>query len=72
MKVYPAKSNEEIRKCFPVIKQLRPHLLEDAFINQVRRQMENHGYEILYIEEKGDVKAVAGYRIAEYLGLIFI
>lgn len=53
--------------CFPVVQQLRPHLNEEAFVTQVQRQMENHGYRLVFIEENGTVKAAAGYRIAEYL-----
>jgi GNAT superfamily N-acetyltransferase len=67
MKISPAKTTEEIRKCFPVVHQLRPHLNEDAFVSQVQRQMENHEYCLIFIEENGAVKAAAGYRIAEFL-----
>lgn len=67
MPVRPAESKEDVRKCFAVMKQLRPHLGEEAFVNQVRRQMEGHGYSLVYIEENGEVKAAAGYRVAEFL-----
>jgi GNAT superfamily N-acetyltransferase len=67
MNIVPAKTVDELRKCFPVVKQLRPHLNEESFINQVLRQMDNHGYSLVFIEENGSVKSAAGYRIAEYL-----
>jgi GNAT superfamily N-acetyltransferase len=67
MKVSFANSKDEIQKCFPVVQQLRPHLNEEAFITQVQRQMENHGYCLVFIEENGSVKAAAGFRMAEYL-----
>lgn len=67
MKIIPAQSETEIKKCFAVIKLLRPHLDEGGFVQQVQRQMANHGYQLLFIEEDGKVKAAAGYRIAEFL-----
>jgi GNAT superfamily N-acetyltransferase len=50
-----------------VIRQLRPHLEEAGFVQQVQRQMKNHGYQLIFIEENGLLKAAAGYRIAEFL-----
>jgi len=53
--------------------ELRPHLTEPAFVEQVQRQMQNHGYELAYLAAQNQVVAVAGYRVAEYLawGRIF-
>lgn len=67
MIVYLAESIGAITKCFPVVKQLRPHLSEDTFVTQVQRQMEGHGYSLVFIEENGAVVAAAGYRVAEFL-----
>jgi GNAT superfamily N-acetyltransferase len=67
MRIFTADSDEEIRKCFPAIKQLRPHLIEDRILSQVRRQMEGHGYGLTALEVNGTVEAVAGYRIMECL-----
>lgn len=67
MEVSFAKTEEEIKFCFPVMKQLRPHLDEGGFVSQVKRQMQNHGYRLVFVGKNGCVKAVAGYRIAEYL-----
>lgn len=39
----------------------------DDFLSQVKRQMENHGYNLVFMEEGRIPKAVAGYRVAEYL-----
>ena len=38
------------------------HLKKETFLNTVR-QMETEGYRLAFIEEKGEVVAVAGYRI---------
>lgn len=64
----PATTDEALRACFPVIHELRPHLAEEAFLAQVRRQEAASGYRLIYLAaEGGDVVAVAGYRIAEFL-----
>ncbi len=63
-----AETDEEIRKCFAVMAELRPHFkTEDDFFNQVKRQSENYNFKLVYLEET-QVKAVAGIRIAEWLG----
>ena len=67
MNIQSAKSEPEIRACFPAFSELRPHLTEDAFVSQVARQMRNHGYTVVYILDQGQVMAAAGYRVAEFL-----
>ncbi len=62
-----ATTDEEIRACFPVMQQLRPHIVEErAFIDQVQRQLKE-GYHLVYLQEKGEVRAVTGFRILEFL-----
>lgn len=62
-----AESESELRRCYPVMVQLRQHLGEDEFISRVRRQVERYGYGLVYVEDDGKVRAVAGYRISECL-----
>nr|WP_199332092.1 GNAT family N-acetyltransferase [Anabaena lutea] len=54
-------------QCFPIIKQLRPHLTEQAFIKQVQRQRVKYGYTLCYLEDLGKLQCVAGFRISECL-----
>lgn len=61
-----AESDSDIIACFPVMKQLRPHLTRDDFIVRVRRQM-REGYRLVSLSEAGMVRAVAGYRAGENL-----
>jgi GNAT superfamily N-acetyltransferase len=61
-----AKLDSELERCFAVIRELRPHLIEADFVNQIRRQ-EQQGYQMIYLEAQEDVKAVAGFRISENL-----
>ena len=62
-----AETDDEIRRCYPVMSELRPHIAEEDFLPQVRRQIEASGFQLVYLEDGGEVKAVAGIRIAEWL-----
>ncbi len=61
-----AQTDEEILACFPVMAQLRPHLIERDFVSRVRRQQQG-GYLLAFLQSAGEVKAVAGYRYCESL-----
>jgi GNAT superfamily N-acetyltransferase len=62
-----AQTDSEIQRCFPVMAGLRPHLVEGEFLERIRRQQAQSGYELALLEEGGDVKSVAGFRITEGL-----
>lgn len=67
MKITPIKTAEDIKRCYKVMHQLRPHLLDEtAFVDQVQRQIKD-GYHLVCIEEDGDVKSLAGFRFLEFL-----
>jgi GNAT superfamily N-acetyltransferase len=61
-----AHSDADIRKCFPVMSELRTQIRETDFVETIRR-LERRGFRIAFLEESGDVKAVAGFRIMENL-----
>ncbi|HEY6879427.1 MAG TPA: GNAT family N-acetyltransferase [Polyangiales bacterium] len=61
------KTDEEIDACFPVIQQLRPHLVRATFVSQVRRLNETQGFKLVSLSDEGGVRAVMGMRIAESL-----
>jgi GNAT superfamily N-acetyltransferase len=61
-----ATSAEAIVRCFPVMSQLRPHLREEEFVAQVRRQQVG-GYLLAALEAESRVRALAGYRFGENL-----
>ena len=67
MDIRPATTDDDIRACFPVMRELRPHLDEAAFLAQAKRQMANHGYALVALHDDGRICAVAGYRVAEFL-----
>ena len=62
-----AETDEEIERCYPVMAELRPHIARGDFLPQVRRQMAASGFRLVYLTDEGDVKAVGGIRIAEWL-----
>ncbi len=65
--IHPANSDHDIRRCWPVLRQLRPHLDESDLVAAVRR-MEAHGFRLIFAEDDaGEIRAVAGYRITELL-----
>jgi GNAT superfamily N-acetyltransferase len=64
--IAPAESDADILRCFPVMAQLRPHLVEAEFLARVRR-MQREGFLLARLEEDGTVRAVAGYRFHEKL-----
>jgi GNAT superfamily N-acetyltransferase len=65
--VIVATTDAEIRRAWPVMRQLRPQYDEMQFLAQVKRQQERHAYRLVYAESDGIVRAAAGFRIAEYL-----
>ncbi|MFO1419946.1 MAG: GNAT family N-acetyltransferase [Candidatus Competibacteraceae bacterium] len=67
MDIHLALTEPEIAACFAVMRELRPHLSEAGFVEQVQRQMKNHGYVLVYVASQNEVVAVAGYRVAEFL-----
>ena len=67
VEVHIASNEKEILRCYNAFHELRPHLTERAFVEQVTRQTRNHGYVLVYIIDADRVVAAAGYRVAEYL-----
>lgn len=60
------EDDDQIRAGFPIMRQLRPHLEEDAFCQQVRRQMQA-GYRLAAARLEGEIVGVMGYRFNEDL-----
>lgn len=61
-----ANSDADIEACLPAFLALRPHLSSQGFLPQVRRQ-QAASYQMLALRHEGQVKSVAGFRIAEFL-----
>ncbi|MFD0985873.1 GNAT family N-acetyltransferase [Methyloligella solikamskensis] len=62
-----AETEEEVAQCFPVMRQLRPHLsCEDEFVERWRRQR-SAGYRLLALWDDRKPVALAGFRVQENL-----
>lgn len=62
-----ATGEADWRRCYPLLRQLRPHLEEDACVAQIGRQSREAGYRLIFLESGGVPVAAAGYRITEFL-----
>jgi GNAT superfamily N-acetyltransferase len=66
MKISVAQSDTDVARCFAVMVQLRPHLVEVEFVARVR-SMQSEGFHLAFLEDAGAVRAVAGYRYYDKL-----
>lgn len=62
-----AETDEEIAGCLPVLSQLRPHLVEVDFASKVRDLNAKTGFRLAFLRARGEIAAVAGLRISEWL-----
>ncbi|MDQ3800366.1 MAG: GNAT family N-acetyltransferase [Acidobacteriota bacterium] len=63
-----AETGDEIMSCYAVMAELRPHIAREEFLPRVKKQTEINGFRLAYLTDGGEVKAVAGIRISEWLG----
>ncbi len=57
-----------IAACFPVVQQLRPHLVAAEFVARIQRMQREEGFRLAALTDAaGTVRAVAGYRFYEKL-----
>jgi ribosomal protein S18 acetylase RimI-like enzyme len=62
-----ADSEQDARACFPLMRELRPHLASaDEFVERWRRQ-QAASYRLLVLSEEGRAAALAGFRVQENL-----
>jgi GNAT superfamily N-acetyltransferase len=66
MKIQQATSTEDIKRCFEVMKALRPHHNPESFLITIE-QMNKEGYRLIYLEDNNRVVCVAGYRFTTTL-----
>jgi GNAT superfamily N-acetyltransferase len=66
MQIRLAQTDADINAGFPVMTQLRPHLIQNEFVDRVRRQ-EKAGFHLALLEDGGQVRAVTGFRLGESL-----
>ncbi len=61
-----AVTDAQILATYPVMKQLRLHLVEDEYLETVER-MQRSGYRLAAATQGGEIRCVAGFRIVEFL-----
>jgi len=61
VKILELESSEQIKNCFPVMSQLRPHIKKENFLETVKDQM-LLGYQLAAVFENSQCVAIAGYR----------
>ena len=66
IEINEATTEEQILRCFPVMHELRPHLVDTEFVTRILRQMKE-SYRLVYATQEKEVVAVAGYRLEEML-----
>jgi hypothetical protein len=66
--VMMAETDNDIRRCFAVMRVLRPNLkTEDQFLARVRELQSQADWRLIYVESADTPVAVAGFRIYESL-----
>lgn len=66
-KITLAETDADIARCFPVMHQLRPHLIEAEFVARVRQQQQENFHLAFATDSSGVVRSVAGFRVMELL-----
>src|SRR5260370_41938382 len=62
-----AESDDEILRCYPIMRQLRPHLKETEFVGRVRSQQAGGLHLGFASDPAGTPHTVPGFRILENL-----
>ncbi len=66
MEIRIAQTDQDIRKCWKVIHELRPHLEEASFLALIREMMQE-GYQLAFIEgDNGYADAAIGFRYLQF------
>ncbi|WP_413289165.1 GNAT family N-acetyltransferase [Bdellovibrio sp. HCB337] len=63
IKYVKIQNREDLEKCFPLMKELRPHLSEQDYLEIYRHAHAMDGYEIVALEYDGKLAALMGYRL---------
>jgi len=66
MQILKANLKEDLKLCFEVMKELRPHHSLESFLT-VMEEMDKEGYQLWYIEDEGKAVCTAGFRFTTTL-----
>lgn len=59
----PAQTSDDLKLCFPVLSELRPHLTMETFLELYDAASAKEGYRLIMLKSEGSVVALMGYRI---------
>jgi GNAT superfamily N-acetyltransferase len=66
--VREATSETDIARLFPVVRELRPHIVSpNELVARAHRQKQLTGWRLIYAEDHGQPVAIASFRISEWL-----
>jgi len=66
MEIKMATTQEDIQRCWDVLKALRPHLEENTFVSVIL-EMFTEGYQLAFVEENGKAVSAIGFRDLQFL-----
>ncbi|MBX9768781.1 MAG: GNAT family N-acetyltransferase [Bdellovibrionales bacterium] len=67
-RLFQVQSSEDLKRCYPVLKELRSDLTFENYISIYEQAHTADGYELVAIEEHGKILALMGYRfLADYV-----
>lgn len=61
-KIFAVDNKNDLDRCFPVMKELRPHLSYEEYLQIYDESKKADGYELVAVEVDGQILAVMGYR----------
>ena len=61
-KIFTVQSHADLERCFPVIKELRPHLSFEDYVRIYEQAHKHDAYQLVAIEDGKNILAVMGYR----------
>lgn len=67
-RVFVVQDRVALERCYPVMKELRPHLTFEDYLSVYAQSHVSDGYEIVAIEDNDRIVAVMGYRfLSDYV-----
>jgi GNAT superfamily N-acetyltransferase len=66
MKIVFAETIEQLKLCYPALKELRPHLEEKTYMDRMQLML-NEGVKVTMVLEDGTAPCVACFRVNYYL-----
>jgi ribosomal protein S18 acetylase RimI-like enzyme len=61
-RIFTVSGEVELQRCYPLMKELRPHLNLEEFLSIYRDAHVSDGYEIVAVENENQILALMGYR----------